>query len=427
MKSETDKYYHMIRTYVKSNLDRIFKDPDSCLKYPFLDPGSVYNGNLWDWDTFWTSYALIHLEQTETTKDETYTNRLIEHMQGNIHNFIYHQMEDGYIPMMIKESELEEPYFILKRKQKCLLNMHKPFLCQQICIISGFIDDYSWVAGYVSNLEKYFKRYKEDYFNENCGLYVWADDVMIGVDNDPASFGRPRFSTANIFLNSFMVRELNAMAKILSKTGEIDKAAIYTGHANELINAVHAESWDKRDKFFYSVDCDIKTRSYDWFHKGLGVFWKSIPIRIQVWSGFLPMLCGFASEEQALELLRHAQNSDSFCAPFGIRTLSREEKMYNLEETNNPSNWLGSIWIIANYAVFRGFLKYGYYEEAKSICEKTLCLLGTDLEKNKTLHEYYIPETGEPVTNPNFMNWNMLAVNMYDELNGFKSVDDYLL
>lgn len=66
----------------------------------------------------------------------------------------------------------------------------------------------------MENLERDFGCYDKYYLNENCGLYVWADDVMIGMDNDPATFGRPRFSTANMFLNSFMVRELRAMASI---------------------------------------------------------------------------------------------------------------------------------------------------------------------------------------------------------------------
>ena len=38
---------------------------------------------------------------------------------------------------------------------------------------------------------------------------------MIGMDNDPTSFGRPKFSTANIYLNSFMVLELESFTKIL--------------------------------------------------------------------------------------------------------------------------------------------------------------------------------------------------------------------
>lgn len=63
-------------------------------------------------------------------------------------------------------------------------------------------------------------------------------------------------------------------------------------------------------------------------------------------------------------------------------------------------------------------MNYGYREEAKIICDRTLKLLGCDLRKSGELHEYYNPETGEPVINPGFVNWNVLALNMADELEG---------
>ena len=65
------------------------------------------------------------------------------------------------------------------------------------------------------------------------------------------------------------------------------------------------ECWDKRDRFFYSVDVDIKTRKYDWFHQGLGVFWKTLPIKVRVWSGFIPMYAGIATKEQAADMVKH--------------------------------------------------------------------------------------------------------------------------
>lgn len=132
-------------------------------------------------------------------------------------------MQDGYIPMMVAtldlNSQLPEPYLNLKRKEGLLTNMHKPFLCQQIALIGGYSGDYEWIAEDYAKLEAYFECYERDYFNGNCGLYVWADDIMIGMDNDPATFGRPRFSTANIYLNAFMVSELNAMAVIADALG----------------------------------------------------------------------------------------------------------------------------------------------------------------------------------------------------------------
>ncbi|MFV0505084.1 MAG: MGH1-like glycoside hydrolase domain-containing protein, partial [Lachnospirales bacterium] len=375
-------------------------------------PGSVYNGNVWDWDTYWSLYSLLNIAEESDLKD-----KIIEHGKGNILNFLDHQLEDGYIAMALAVLEnREEPYLNEKHKEGVIMIMHKPFLCNQICIISNYINDFTWIKPYISQLEKYFQCYDKYYFNEQVQLYVWADDIMIGMDNDPATFGRPKFSTANIFLNSFMVEEFKAMSEILEKTGNTSKN--YRVKSENLVEAINSEMFDKRDKFFYSVDVDIKTRKFEWFHEGLGVFWNSLPIKVRVWSGFIPMLTGFATEEQAAELVKHIFDEDTFGTDYGVTTLAKDEKMFDLSVTNNPSNWLGPIWLVANYAVFRGLMNYGYKEEAKKICDETIELLGRDLEKTGSLHEYYDPYTGEPIMNGGFLNWNMLVLNMIDEMEG---------
>lgn len=427
---ENKKYMSLIQKYVLEQLPFVLKKPNDCFKHPFIDPGSVYDGNLWDWDTFWATYSLLNAAGEPgagSPEAENLRLRILEHAKGNIHNFFDYQLEDGYIPMMVEKSDLPEPYLIMKHKQGHILNMHKPFLCQQICLISGYSGDFGWMGCYEQNLERYFECYDRHYYNENCGLYVWADDVMIGADNDPATFGRPRFSTANIFLNSFMVRELKSMALILRNLGKQERAEQYLAKAEKLTGCIQNECWDKRDRFFYSVDVDIKTRQYDWFHKGLGVFWKTLPIKIRMWSGFLPMWAGIATAEQAEQLVRlHIMDDGTFNSPSGIRSLARDEKMYDLSATNNPSNWLGPVWLIVNYIVFRSLMNYGYRKEAEELCGKTLALLGRDLEATGTLHEYYAPETGMPVMNGGFLNWNLLALNMADELAGKPSLERFL-
>ena len=423
MNNKTDR--EIIKNYLFEKLDKVMKKPYGNYKYPFVDPGSAYDGNLWDWDTFWAVYAMINVEQNCET-ESGFKERLIECGKGNVLNFLSFQLEDGYIPMMVHEPHSDNPYLIKKHKEGEILNMHKPFLCQQICLVSGYSGSFEWIRPYVAQLKKYFECYDKHYYNENCALYVWADDVMIGVDNDPSTFGRPRFSTAGIYLNAFMVSELHCMAKILSSLGDKD-ADLFEEKSNGLAEAVRNECYDNRDKIFYSVDADIKLRPYDWFHKGLGVFWKTLFIKVRSWSSFLPMLTGIATEEQARELAKHVMDENTYMGKYGIRSLSIDEKMYNLEATGNPSNWLGPIWIITQYCTFRGLMNYGLVEEARVIAEKTLSLLGDDLRKTGDLHEYYNPETGEPILNPGFVNWNILAINMADELEGKKPVWDYLV
>ena len=97
----------------------------------------------------------------------------------------------------------------------------------------------------------------------------------------------------------------------------------------------------------------------------------------------------------------HYRDPEGFSAPFGIRTLAKYEPMYNLRASGNPSSWLGPVWGISNYLVWRGLLNYGYETEAGELAEKTISLFGRDLERFGALHEYYDPETGEPHADEN--------------------------
>lgn len=415
-KKVLERYEKLLRDFVMSKTKDVLKQPRSFIRYPFIDPGSVYDGNVWDWDTYWSVYGFLNL--ADLYEDNSIKERIIEHAKGNVRNFFDHQLEDGYIPMMIEVADWPEPYLNMRHKEGVLMNMHKPFLCSQICLISDYIDDYGWAEEFLEGIRKYFDCYDKFYFNDNCGLYVWHDDIMIGMDNDPATFGRPQDSTANIYLNSFMCMEFTSAAKISRHFRMEKEAECFLEKRKALEMAIQAECWDRRDKFFYSVDVDIRTRKYDWFHEGLGVFWKTLPIKVRVWSSFIPMYAKIATEEQAEELVKHIFDEETFRSDYGVTTLAKDEKMFDLSVTNNPSNWLGPIWLVANYVVFRGLMNYGYRKEAELICEETLELLGRDLEKTGSLHEYYNPFTGEPIMNGGFVNWNILALNMVDELKG---------
>ena len=400
----------LLEKFIQEHVEALLKQPRSFIRYPFIDPGSVYDGNVWDWDTFWSVYGLFSVSELFSGELNA---RILTHAEGNVRNFIDHQQPDGYIPMMIEVAEWPEPYLVMKHKEGVRMNMHKPFLASQIALISRKKGDWAWAADFVEPLERYFEYY-QIYFNDNCGLYVWHDDIMIGMDNDPATFGRPQDSTANIYLNSFMVMELQAMADLLTALSlPADK---YLQRREALVAAVQRECWDPRDRFFYSVDVDIRTRKFDWFHQGLGVFWKTLPIKVRVWSGFLPMLAGFATQEQAAALARHAFDEPTFFSPWGVCTLAKDERMFDLSVTNNPSNWLGPIWLVANYCVFKGLLQYGYRAEAEKIAAGSLKLLADDLRTSGSIHEYYSPLDGTPIMNGGFINWNILALTMMKEL-----------
>ncbi len=154
--------------------------------------------------------------------------------------------------------------------------------------------------------------------------------------------------------------------------------------------------------------------------------WDCLIMRIGVWSGFMAMWAGIATPEQAKRMVEeHLKNEKTFCAPYGVRTLSKMEKMYNLRASGNPSSWLGPIWGISNYMTFMGLVDYGFEAEARELAEKTIRLFGRDYERFGALHEYYLPENGEPVLNRGFQNWNYLVLNMINWYEGKMPVREF--
>ena len=140
----------------------------------------------------------------------------------------------------------------------------------------------------------------------------------------------------------------------------------------------------------------------------------------------MALWAGIATAEQAQRMVKeNLLNERTFWAPYGVRTLSRLEKMYNLRATHNPSNWQGPIWGISNYMVFRGLVDYGFRHEARQLAEKTISLFGKDLQQHGVLHEYYNPETGEPIINPGFQNWNYLVLNMLAWMEGRTVIKEF--
>jgi len=248
------------------------------------------------------------------------------------------------------------------------------------------------------------------------GLLVWGDDVAIGDDNDPTTFGRPFFSSANLLLNCLFYQDLLASAELAKRLERPTDHQRLSRQAEELAQRIHTCCWDPRDSYYYTVDVQCVDRRADLIptvHRGMDMSWKCLPTRIQMFTGFLPLWCGIAPQQNAQKLVStNYLADDRLCAQWGTRSLSSLESMYSLERSSNPSNWLGPVWIIVNYLVWKGLQRYGYKKEADALADKTLLLLSRDLEVNGSLNEYYHPDTGAALSHNGFIDWNLLVLEM---------------
>lgn len=398
---------NIILDYALKNYKKMFREADQNLTHPFLVPGSVYCNAIWDWDCWLTNVALAQFVPDDFKDYEI----------GCVLNFIDSMLDDGRMPISMLPSYTKE--VVISRGEA---NIHKPCLAQHAAFIIKRYDDAEWIRSYFSKLCCFV-----DYYINNCrhqnGIYFWINDSAIGVDNDPSTFFRPNKSSGSIYLNCFMYKELKALCFIADKLGYDAKK--YDTEAENLKQAIRTHCYDEKDGTYYSVDLNLNPIVPN-RHTGAPRHWDSVIERMGCWSSFLALWSGIATPEQAERMVKeNLLDPKAFWAPFGVRTLSKYEKMYVIKKSGDPSCWLGPIWGVSNYMVFRGLVKYGFLDQARELGEKTVALFENDIKNTGELHEYYDPESGEPVMNPGFQNWNLLAINIKAWLDGQPVVEEF--
>lgn len=434
--SQTSDSLKHFSAVIKENIYKdyklMYRKGSGSLVYPFLTPGSnQYDNVLWDWDSWLSNIALRQiLSDVGNAKDK---QEAVQYEQGCVLNFLQYGNWDGYIPIVIWADSKPRD---IRPENIYNVNMHKPVLAQHAAFITKQNGgDARWLKEKFFHLQAFVNNYKAHHRDKATGLFFWQSDVAIGVDNDPATFYRPAKSSASIYLNCLMYKEMLAMVYLANQLQVPEVGKEFEQDAADLKNAIQKNCWDERDGFFYSVDINLRPvkenpdstlgRTFD-IHSGYPRDYDCLIQRIEVWTGFMPLWCGIATPAQADRIVKeHFLNKKTFNCAAGVRTLSKMEKMYSLRASANPSNWRGPVWGISNYMVFKGLVKYGYTKEAKELAAKTINMFGKDFEKNGALHEYYEPETGEPLLNKGFQNWNYLVLNMTAWMEGKPVVEEF--
>lgn len=209
---------------------------------------------------------------------------------------------------------------------------------------------------------------------------------------------------------------MKAAAELARRLNRPDDQQRLGTQARTLREQIQKNCWDPRDQFYYTADVQCVDRRKELIPNvkpGMDMSWHCLPLRIQTFTGFLPLWCGLATPDQAQALVQtNYLADDRFRGNWGVRSLSSKESMYCMDFSSNPSNWLGPVWIIVNYFVWKGLKDFGFKDEAGKLADKTLRLLSTDLARNGSLNEYYHPDTGMALSHKGFMDWNLLVLEM---------------
>jgi alpha,alpha-trehalase len=246
-------------------------------------------------------------------------------------------------------------------------------------------------------------------FDPKYGLFFWENAISSGADNNVALTNDPKDKSAILAtdISTFQYREYKAMAQLADKLGKPDEAAEYRKKAADLNAATLKYFWFPKEAMFYNVRRDTGE-----------------PVKRVSYSSFVPLVDDILPEKVAKEMIqRYMLNKDVMLAPYGIRSLSKQDPEYNNAAIIVPySNWQGPIWINANYLNYIALKRYGFDKEARELSGILGRMVLADIAKWGSMHEDYNAETGEglaptPEESENhvfsgFVGWNLLVEDM---------------
>ena len=356
------------------------------IKYDYLIPAGYYK-QMWDWDGFFIG---SHLAQQGKPQ---YLKYWVLDFAGAID-------QDGYVAGCITT---KGPRPLMGRFAM------KPFLAQGAVIASEGLNDYSWVKPIWENMRKVITYRESTQFDPKYGLFFWENAISSGADNNVALTNDPKDKSAILAadISTFQYREYQAMAQLAAKLGYPDQASEYRKKAADLKAAMLKHMWFADDAMFYNIRRDTGK-----------------PVKRISYSSFVPLVADILREKDAKQMItRYMLNKEVMLAPYGIRSLSRQDPDYNNAAIIVPySNWQGPIWINANYMNYIALKKYGFDKEANQISGILGRMVLADIQKWGSMHEDYDAETGAglaptPEQSENhvfsgFVGWNLLVQDM---------------
>lgn len=221
---------------------------------------------------------------------------------------------------------------------------------------------------------------------EHLALRTQLVDRNRECDFDIGACMRDFFWVKDVPFNAILIENLHAL-----------------GHIASLLEDEEGEQFCKRQSAY--IEKAMRERMFE-----DGVFWATSgteyqKLKVHTWAHFAPLFAGLYSSAEARRLVEEEFNNEkTFCAPYGLRTVSKQEPSYRPD-----GFWRGPVWMAPHWFAYRGLVRYGFKEEAKKLREKSEACL-----QKSGFREYFDPETGEGYGAENFT-WGALVLAMMEE------------
>ncbi len=199
-----------------------------------------------------------------------------------------------------------------------------PLLAQFCYIMARRQNDFSWVAPIWEKLVAATHWY-ETHTIRLGRYFTWQGLMGNGIDNNPAVYGRPPWSSAGVDLATWHYREYRALAKLSCEIGAGCEAE-FAEKADRQRQLVQERYWDTVDNNFYNLDMG----SDDTQTTRQAITWVT-HLKYRSWATLFPLWGKIATPAQAAVLRDRIMSTEEFLAPCGVRSHSAVEPIYNNE------------------------------------------------------------------------------------------------
>ena len=265
------------------------------------------------------------------------------------------QQEDGFIPLS------GCPFSFNKTRTQ------PPVLGLAMKLVNEAENAPEWIGKLAPKLGKYLKWLMANRDSDGHGLLEWAVEVHAncrsgesGMDNSPRFDGAVQLDAPDF--NAFLASECECMAEFLPEEKEV-----WLMHHKRLCQLMNERLWSPEYNLYmdYDVAADKRTD-------------------ILASSGFLPLLCGAPTMEQAVKMAAHLTHPETFGTPLRIPSIAA-----NNVKAYKKDMWRGPVWTNINFLISPGLERYGFHDLASSIIQDTLREQEKWYLKYGTFFEFY--------------------------------------
>ncbi len=319
--------------------------PQGIIKHPWTTPDRWPHRHMWLWDSVFHAIGFRHIAP-QLARDMI--SAVAETQRGD--GFISHLMHPW------GTSEITQP----------------PVLALGVKLVNEVAPDAEWVKSLYPRLGAYVEWDLANRDSDGDGLAEWFIESSptsrsgeSGMDNSPRFDAATQLDATDF--NAFLSLECEILAGFARELGLTGDAAEWTARHERLNRLIRDRLWSDEQEFFLDYDVDRRT-----------------PSPVLASSGFLPLICGAATREQAAMLAGHLRNPDTFATALPVPSIAVRDTAHYAKDM-----WRGPTWVNVNWLIARGFDRYGMGEVAGDLRRRTVEQIERYAEGFGVFFEYY--------------------------------------